>query len=65
MNDDEFSVTMKTSLHRREAWPLVVEGYRLIARACVAAGRRLLNGLRHKLGPVKGLARKRGAQSNI
>jgi hypothetical protein len=36
MTEDDFSVTMKTSVHRGEAWCLVIEGYRIIARA--AAG---------------------------
>jgi hypothetical protein len=52
MNDDDFSVTMKTSLHRREAWPLVIEGYRLIAGAIAAQGRRLLARMRRSLFQV-------------
>jgi hypothetical protein len=49
MNDDDFSVTMKTSLHRREAWPLVIEGYRHIAGAMAAQGRRLSARMRRSL----------------
>jgi hypothetical protein len=46
MNDDDFSVTMKSSLQRREAWPLVIEGYRLIARATAEHGCRLFARMR-------------------
>jgi hypothetical protein len=49
MNEDDFSVTMKTSLHRRDAWSLVIEGYRIIARAAAAPGRRLLARMRRRL----------------
>jgi hypothetical protein len=40
MNDDDFSVTMRTSLHRPEALALVIEGY-LMAGAAADRGRRL------------------------
>jgi hypothetical protein len=41
MNDDDFSVTMRTSLHRPEALALVIEGYRVMAGAAADRGRRL------------------------
>ncbi|MDE3010757.1 MAG: hypothetical protein KGI67_07710 [Pseudomonadota bacterium] len=49
MTDDDFSVTTKTSLHRREAAPLVMEGYRIIVHALAAQGCRLLARMRRRM----------------
>lgn len=49
MQHDEFSVTMRTSLHRREALSLIVEGYSLFFHASFAVWRKMLSGLRHRI----------------
>jgi hypothetical protein len=61
MHDDEFTVTMKTSLHRREAAPLVSEGYRILAQGCVAAGQRLQTQLHQRIAQFWPLPRKRSS----
>jgi hypothetical protein len=60
MNDDEINVTTRTSLHRREAWPLIIEGYRVMGSAAAARGHRLLAWMRRNLLQVAGQRSRRG-----